>query len=315
MLWVMNDILDAFAHVRTRRMLHDQGADVTRIRQAIDRGTLVRLRSGVYADRPWAEHQEREKYRLLHAVAYHLAADRPPVFVRRTAAVVHGLPLVSDPGRTEIGDPGKSGRRAAGVHVFDLDDAAARDVVVVDGLRATGLVDTMVDLTRYLPILEALPPVEGALNSAAKTAGYVNCPTPLSLEFAARLSALSGRATARARRMLETMSEFSESPGESLARYALLSRGLAAPVQQHWIGDFRVDFAWPRSGLILEFDGLAKYRDPNNPQSFVAEKKREALLVEAGWKVVRTTWGEVVRRPDHLIARLRSAGVPPARST
>ena len=56
----------------------------------------------------------------------------------------------------------------------------------------------------------------------------------------------------------------------------------------------RGDFAWPDERVLAEYDGRTKYGSLLKPgQSvqdvIIAEKKREAGIVDAGWTVLRFT--------------------------
>ncbi len=60
----------------------------------------------------------------------------------------------------------------------------------------------------------------------------------------------------------------------------------------------RVDFAWPASGVIGEFDGRVKYGralapDQDPVEALWREKVREDLLRDLGWQVVRWTWADL----------------------
>jgi very-short-patch-repair endonuclease len=71
--------------------------------------------------------------------------------------------------------------------------------------------------------------------------------------------------------------------------------------------EYRVDFCWPSSRVIVEVDGLAKYGD--TPHEVRVNKKRELerqrALEAEGWTVIRWTWDDLVRDPWALIRNLR----------
>lgn len=99
---------------------------------------------------------------------------------------------------------------------------------------------------------------------------------------------------------------------------------LPCPVPQYEIktraGTFSVDFAWPELGVIVEVDGLGKYRTPYDAELSAAdvvirEKRREDAIREAtGWIVLRVTWADLAR-PQQLLERLRAAMAPGRRTT
>jgi very-short-patch-repair endonuclease len=56
--------------------------------------------------------------------------------------------------------------------------------------------------------------------------------------------------------------------------------------------------------LIGECDGAVKYTDQ---QSIVAEKEREQLLRDLGYRIVRWLAKEIMTRPDLVLARIERA--------
>ena len=69
----------------------------------------------------------------------------------------------------------------------------------------------------------------------------------------------------------------------------------------------RVDFLYEDIKLVIEVDGLGKYK---SSQDLVAEKLREDRLRELGYAIVRLTWDDL---GDHLVVRRKVlAGVTQA---
>jgi very-short-patch-repair endonuclease len=65
-----------------------------------------------------------------------------------------------------------------------------------------------------------------------------------------------------------------------------------------------VDFFWPRQRVILEADGHRYHR---TRRCVERDRRREADLVIAGNRVLRTTWLQVQRDPRHVVAMVRAA--------
>jgi hypothetical protein len=71
-----------------------------------------------------------------------------------------------------------------------------------------------------------------------------------------------------------------------------------------------VDFAWPRFGVFLEFDGRVKYEKLLRPgQSasdvVIAEKRREELICRlTGWRCIRIVWSDL-EHPARTAAMIR----------
>ena len=56
--------------------------------------------------------------------------------------------------------------------------------------------------------------------------------------------------------------------------------------------------------LAVEVDGRAWHSDA---RTFVADRRRQNLLVNAGWTVLRYTWADLTERPGSVLAEIRSA--------
>jgi very-short-patch-repair endonuclease len=72
----------------------------------------------------------------------------------------------------------------------------------------------------------------------------------------------------------------------------------------------RVDGLIASDDVVVEFDGAMKYRvdrsvaEDDNP--LYAEKRREDLLRELGFEVVRLTWADLLH-PERVDAKIRAA--------
>lgn len=73
----------------------------------------------------------------------------------------------------------------------------------------------------------------------------------------------------------------------------------------------RTDFAWPSANVLGEVDGRVRYSgelpDAGDPASVImAEKRREWLLRDLGYHVVRWDWA-TLHDPDVLARRILTA--------
>lgn len=85
----------------------------------------------------------------------------------------------------------------------------------------------------------------------------------------------------------------SESPGETLLRYAVHLLGIEVEPQfeiKIGNGTYRADFRVKDTKMLLEFDGLIKLDDPHERRR---ADERERALRRAGWIIVRFTWPEL----------------------
>lgn len=112
------------------------------------------------------------------------------------------------------------------------------------------------------------------------------------------------------RTMLALADGRSESVGESRLRVDLTMGGLDV-VPQVVISDengrvvARVDFMIRGTKVVIEFDGLVKYRERGS-EALIAEKRREDELRRLGYVVLRFIWSDL-SRPDKILARVRAA--------
>lgn len=85
---------------------------------------------------------------------------------------------------------------------------------------------------------------------------------------------------------------------------ALIARaGLPRPRVNARVAGFEVDFLWPERRLVAETDGASAHLTPT---AFGRDRRRDAALQVAGFRVVRFTWRQVVHDP-HVVASTLSA--------
>ena len=65
-----------------------------------------------------------------------------------------------------------------------------------------------------------------------------------------------------------------------------------------------VDFLWRRERLVLETDGG---RFHCTPRQIERDRRKEADLVRAGYRVLRATWLQVENDPDGVASMVRAA--------
>ncbi len=75
-------------------------------------------------------------------------------------------------------------------------------------------------------------------------------------------------------------------------------------MQNHRVGSYVVDFAFPAAGVAVEVDGWAWHTTVDR---FRTDRARQNALVLTGWTSLRFTWHDLVHRPDALVAEVRAA--------
>ncbi|WP_211188825.1 hypothetical protein [Gordonia asplenii] len=267
-----------------------------------DSGELTKVAPGIYLPRDRGRVFPEDWHR---AVAMAMASEQAyaatrapmserPVLSFQSAAAVHRLPMLSADFTyvhfTRRNSRNGSVRFRRHTHPGPLAEA---DITCVDGVAATTIERTAVDVACQSNFAGALTIFDSALRAGADRD-----------EMAQLVLGSRRPGIAVARTTLPLASPLSANPGESWSRAQMLEAGLPDPVLQHEFiiegQRFFVDFLLP-GRLIGEFDGVAKYtklmRDGEAPADVVIrEKRREDLLRSLGYDMVRWVWRDLVRR-------------------
>lgn len=282
-------------------------------RYAVDRlvrqRQLVRLRRDVLvaepvwsAAEPWQRHAIRAR-----AVMQSLNPDgtRAIALSHHSALALHELAIFGGDQRVHLVRTDRQRGRSDGVIQVHAPVAPA-SVTIVD------------DLPVVVPALSALQ-VAGSFGGCA---GLVAADSALHGGAATQQDLAEafdghnfGAGVSAARLVLALADGRIESAGESWARWVMRSCGLPEPTPQVLIRTgygfaARVDFLFEEQRTIVEFDGMLKYRSPEDVK---AEKVREDRLRSLGYEVVRLTW-EDLRRPDRVKRLVVDAFARAARS-
>jgi len=67
---------------------------------------------------------------------------------------------------------------------------------------------------------------------------------------------------------------------------------------------YEVDLLWRAERLVVEVDGFAFH---SSRTAFEADRRRDAVLAAAGFRVVRVTWAQLAQEPEALLARIAQA--------
>ena len=243
----------------------------------------VRLSHGLYC---WAE-LVQNPWNLLSV----LQRLRPEVvYSGNTAAWIHGLEN-DVPNSIEVVVAANSGMRSRPGITVRRTNVDPSDVVSVRGLRATSVLRTLCNLCPRLAGVEALVLLDAAIR----------------LKRTDRATLV--RAPSACVRALAPLAEPAESPMETRLRWLLLSAGLPRPEVQAQIPEARAraDLYYPQARLIIEYDG-GTHRD-----RMVEDNRRQNLLVNAGYSVLRFTASDIYARPETIVAQVSAAVAPSAR--
>lgn len=270
-----------------------RGAGVPRhvVRRRIARGDFERVYRGVYAMGPVRGRRWREWAALL-------VAGETAVLSHDTAAELHGMirsPRTDRPVHVTVrrGHP----ETRAGVCVHRTGSLHVDELSTVEGLPTTTPIRTLVDLAGQLAAVEL-----ERLVARADRAGLLD-----GADVDQALRRHAGRAGIGAlRRLLApgVAAAFTRSELEDRFLALLRTAELPEPTTNVRVAGLEVDALWREEGLIAEVDGFGVHR---GRAAFERDRRRDAVLVAAGYRVARFTWTEVTASPFVVVARLGQA--------
>jgi hypothetical protein len=171
------------------------------------------------------------------------------------------------------------------------------DVVTVGGVRVTTLHRTLRDICVLAPAVEALVALDMAIRSRRTTKAALR-------RYVGGVTGLPG--SRRLMRLIE-LAEPAESPMETRLRWLLISARLPRPEVQTDLHDSegrllgRADLYYPDARLVIEYDG------GNHRDRLVADDRRQNLLANAGFRILRFTAVDIYQRADVVESLVRMA--------
>jgi hypothetical protein len=263
-------------------------------------GDLVDLAHGsfILASR-LADAQEVERH-LLAVRAKQLSVEPGWCAGRRSAALVHGVPIIGKPPDVPQLARDPAGTRAKGHSRHDrIAPLPPSHQEVRNGIATCTLARTVVDIARTESFRNAV-----VVADAAMRAGMAREEMKDVLRTMRRWPGV-----VRARVVADFADPRSESPGESCTRVACHVEGLGIPEPQVEVwryGRFvaRLDLLFRRELLAIEFDGALKFDGEGVLPALLA---RTEEIRDCGLAVVHTNWKETFRdtRAFGLRVRLR----------
>lgn len=194
-------------------------------------------------------------------------------------------------------------RRIDGVRTYISARLGPQDRHEIDGIPCTSLARTLLDLAAILPRRE----VERACDEAEVQQRFDLRAIEDVLE---RSHGCRGTATLRAVLAEHAIGTTLTRPGlEELALAMLDGHAIKRPevnvrvVCRDGVAP-EVDFLWRRERLVLETDGGPFHR---NQRQIERDRRKEADLVRAGYRVLRATWRQVEREPETVVLMVRAA--------
>ena len=253
------------------------------------RRSLTRIHSGVYLlGGPPPVPGARE-------LAAILALGHSAVVSHRSAAAMWGLAAVE--ATVEVTIVGGSARSRDRVKVHRAGGLDPLDRATRHGIPLTGPARTLIDFAATAADTE----LDRAL-SEARVQRLVN-----DRNLAEALSRAGNRAgVGRLRGVLarEDESEYTALEAERRMRQLVKQARLPRPTYGAIVEGWPVDLFWPEHRLVVEIDG---YQFHGHRGAFERDRRKDAMLVAAGFRVIRITWRQLTEEPLAVAAALASA--------
>jgi very-short-patch-repair endonuclease len=278
--------------VVSRAELIARGASRPGIDAWVMRGRLHRLYRGVYA--VGHAHVGREG-RWLAAV---LACGEGAVLSHRSAASHWGL-LDTQSALVDV-TARRSHDGMRGIRLHTARSLAPHDTTTHEGMPITSVARTLLDVAATV----RPDRLERALAQAERLQRYDQT------AIADVLSRSNGhRGRMPLSKATATESKLTRSELEAIFLTLVRQAGLPEPqtnLPLTALDHLRLepDFYWPTHRLVVETDGWETHR---TKAAFRSDRRRDAALVAAGWRVMRFTYDDVTRDGPTVVARLRAA--------
>jgi very-short-patch-repair endonuclease len=239
-------------------------------------GWLRRLHRGVFLVGPL--HGARTK-----EMAAVLACGSGAALSHCSAAALWGMtrPWL---GPLEVTVTEGASRGCAGIRVHRVQSVDPRDTRRREGVPTTSPARTLLDIAALVTSAQLSRALEEAQVQRLVTARQV----------AALLLRSGGRRGAAAlREALQNQHDPSLTRSEAERRLLeqIRAAGLPQPKTNQVVLGYEVDFVWPELKLIVEVDGYAFH---SSRAAFERDRRRDARLTAAGYRVVRLTYAQVL---------------------
>jgi very-short-patch-repair endonuclease len=210
----------------------------------------------------------------------------------RSAAALWGFGEETG-GAIDVSTRSWSRLRRPGIRVHRRPGLEPRDLTICDGIPVTAPVRTLVDFASQVR--------RAALERAVNEADMLDLVDPETLRGS--LDRFRGqRGVGRLRDLLDRRT-FRLTDSELERRFLRLAAaaGLPTPETQSRLNGYRVDFHWPKLGLVVETDGLRYHRTAAQQ---ARDHVRDQAHTAAGLTPLRFTHAQVRFDPEHVRATL-----------
>ena len=273
--------------VATTAQLHAAGLSRHAIAHRVARGWLRRLHRGVHLvgalEGPWSR-----------AMAAVLAYEPDALLSYQPAGVLSGL-RPPPTGAIHVTVVGRDARGRDGIHAHTITRLHPADATHRLGIPVTSPARTLLDL--------AATETQRDLSRAIDEGRVLRLVTDHSLNE--QLSRYPAHRGTRALKLATTPEpKLTRSEAERRLLELVRAAGLPEPKTNARLAGHEVDFLWPAHRLVVEVDGYAFH---SKRSSFERDRRRDAALTLAGYRVIRITWRQITEAPELVIATLAGA--------
>jgi very-short-patch-repair endonuclease len=234
------------------------------------------------------------------------AAERAAILALRgegrvshgTAARRHGLlEEAAHTNSVEVTMPHRRRRRLEGVRIHRVRDLRDDEVVQIDGISVTTPARTLLDLAECATARHVEQAYAAALRKQLVTPGDMR-------EMLERHPTHRGAPLWRRLMVQHGGPAFTRSQAEEKLLALVRSAGLLLPELNAKVLGHEIDFLWRDARLIVEVDGYVFH---SSRHSFGMDRRRDAELTAAGYRVLRLTWDDLTVHRLVTVARLAGA--------
>jgi very-short-patch-repair endonuclease len=256
------------------------------VQRRVEAGRLHALFHGVYRVGPALSPRTLEMGAVLACGACGVLSHRSAGAIWQCSAALAGA--------IEVSVSRSVRRRIKGVLVHRSRSLVPRDVTTREQLPITTPERTLLDLATVLPSTD----LERAV-ARAEQAGLVRI-----ADLVQRVESSRGQPGVVAmRRLLQQVEVPALTRSEAEARLLeLVRRGrLTRPQVNAALRGYEVDFLWLNERVVVEVDGFAYH---SSPRAFSRDRRRDAELAAAGFRVLRFTWDDIAQQPEATLVTL-----------
>ncbi|MGH7555105.1 MAG: type IV toxin-antitoxin system AbiEi family antitoxin domain-containing protein [Longimicrobiales bacterium] len=277
--------------VISRAQLMHAGLAAHRIEYRVKRGRLQPIHRGVYRIGPIVARRSRE-------MAAVLACGETAVVSHRSAAALWRLiPAQQETAPVDVSIRDRLHGPSTGVHLHRVGVMRADEIARLDGVPVTAPARSLVDLASCVGLRE----LERAVAQADRRGLAKRESIERLLERHSRR-----RGVPRLRALLHGDGHPALTRSEAEERFLALIRKarLGTPELNVTVRGYEVDCLWRAERLVAEIDGFEFH---SSPEAFELDRRRDAVLVAAGFRVIRTTWQQLSNEPEAVLVRVGQA--------